>query len=109
MSQIPGIEKVLIANRGEIAIRTARSLRRLGIASAAVVHAEEADGPAARAMATACSQIRSRSARGIAGAGVSSISFWKRRWIEQSRSPRWTTLPWASARIWTSTWRGRST
>jgi propionyl-CoA carboxylase alpha chain/3-methylcrotonyl-CoA carboxylase alpha subunit/acetyl-CoA/propionyl-CoA carboxylase biotin carboxyl carrier protein len=54
MSQIPGIEKVLIANRGEIAIRTARTLRRLGIASAAVVHAEEADGPAARAVDEVC-------------------------------------------------------
>ena len=54
MSQVSGIEKVLIANRGEIAIRTARTLRRLGIASAAVVHAEEADGPAARAVDETC-------------------------------------------------------
>ena len=28
---------------------------------------------------------------------------------EQSRSPRWSTWPWASARIWTSTCRGDST
>ena len=28
-----------------------------------------------------------------AGDGDSSISFWWRRWIEHSRSPRWTTLP----------------
>ena len=41
-----------------------------------------------------------------AGAGDSSISFWWRRWIEQSRSPRWITLPCVSARTWTSTWRG---
>ncbi len=25
--------------------------------------------------------------------GASSISFWWRRWIEHSRSPRWTTAP----------------
>ncbi len=29
-----------------------------------------------------------------AGAGVSSIIFWLRRWMEQSRSPSWITLPW---------------
>ena len=40
------------------------------------------------------------------GAGDSSMSFWWRRWTEQSRSPRWMTLPWLSARTWTSTWRG---
>ena len=40
------------------------------------------------------------------GAGDSSITFWWRRWIEQSRSPRWITLPWRSASTWTSTWRG---
>ena len=43
-----------------------------------------------------------------AGDGVSSTSFWWRRWIVQSRSPRWTTLPCASARTCTSTWRGSS-
>ena len=26
--------------------------------------------------------------------GLSSISFWWRRWTEQSRSHRWTALPW---------------
>ncbi len=40
--------------------------------------------------------------------GASSISFWWRRWIEHSRSPRWTTLPWWSPRIWNSMWRGAS-
>ena len=54
MSQIPGIEKVLIANRGEITVRIARTLRRLGIASAAIVHAEDAGGPAAAAVDEIC-------------------------------------------------------
>ena len=43
------------------------------------------------------------------GAGASSISFWFRRWTEQSRSPRWMVCPWRSARICTSTCRGFST
>ena len=42
------------------------------------------------------------------GEGASSMSFWWRRWTEQSRSPRWITLPWLSARIWNSMCRGRS-
>jgi propionyl-CoA carboxylase alpha chain/3-methylcrotonyl-CoA carboxylase alpha subunit/acetyl-CoA/propionyl-CoA carboxylase biotin carboxyl carrier protein len=54
MSQVSGIEKVLIANRGEIAVRVARTLRRLGIASAAIVHAQDADSPAARAVDEIC-------------------------------------------------------
>ena len=33
--------------------------------------------------------IRSRISSSTAGAGLSSISFWWRRWTEQSRSPRW--------------------
>ena len=45
---------------------------------------------------------------GRVGAGASSTSFWCRRWSEQSRSQQWTTLPCESARIWTSTCRGRS-
>ncbi|MEM9174239.1 MAG: biotin carboxylase N-terminal domain-containing protein, partial [Myxococcota bacterium] len=44
----------LIANRGEIALRVAKTLRRLGIASAAVVHAEDAGSPAALAVDEAC-------------------------------------------------------
>jgi hypothetical protein len=31
------------------------------------------------------------------GAGASSTTFWWRRCIEQSRSPRWMALPWPSA------------
>jgi acetyl-CoA carboxylase biotin carboxylase subunit len=41
-------DKVLIANRGEIAVRIARTLRRMGIASVAVYHAEDAGGRAVR-------------------------------------------------------------
>ncbi len=54
MSQIPGISKVLIANRGEIAVRIARTLARLGIASALVAHAEDAASPAARVVDEVC-------------------------------------------------------
>ena len=38
--------------------------------------------------------------------GASSMSFWWRRWIEHSRSPRCTTLPLLSAITWISMWRG---
>lgn len=54
MSLVPGIEKVLIANRGEIAVRVAKTLRKLEIASAAVVHADDAGSSAARAVDEAC-------------------------------------------------------
>ena len=40
--------------------------------------------------------------------GASSTTFWCRRWIEHSRSPRCTTFPCASAKTWISTWRGAS-
>ena len=40
--------------------------------------------------------------------GDSSITFWWRRWMEQSRSPKWTTWPNLSPMIWNSTWRGFS-
>ena len=41
-------KKVLIANRGEIALRIIRTLRRLGIESAVVYHAADCDSPAVR-------------------------------------------------------------
>ena len=43
------------------------------------------------------------------GAGASSSTFWCRRCTEQSRSNRYTQLPWRSANTWISTWRGRVT
>ena len=45
---------------------------------------------------------------GYRGAGASSITFWWRRCIEQSRSPSHTACLCWSARIWISTWRGFS-
>lgn len=38
-------------------------------------------------------------------AGASSMIFWCRRWMEQSRPNRDTAFPYWSARIWTSRWR----
>src|SRR5574340_793079 len=55
---------------------------------------------------TATRPISRRNRSSIAGDGVSSTSFWWRRWIEQSRSPRCTTWPRWSATICTSMWRG---
>ena len=65
--------------------------------------------PTSRASATALSVTRRRTASLIVGAGASSSTFWCRRWVEQSRSWRCTTLPWWSARTWTSMWRPCST
>ena len=41
--------------------------------------------------------------------GVSSMTFWWRRWTEQSRSKRCTALPCLSPMTWTSTWEASST
>jgi len=54
MTRVPGIEKVLIANRGEIALRVARTLRRLEIASAAVLHAQDTESPVRDAVDETC-------------------------------------------------------
>ena len=40
--------------------------------------------------------IDARVASSMAGEGASSKTFWWRRCSEQSRSPRWITLPWLS-------------
>ncbi|MCY1240104.1 hypothetical protein D9M72_529360 [compost metagenome] len=53
--------------------------------------------------------MRARSTGPTAGDGASSMTFWWRRCTEQSRSPRWMTLPWVSAKTWISTWRGAIT
>ena len=63
----------------------------------------------ARAKATASAHIRSRSSGSRLGAGASSMTFWCRRCTEQSRSKRWMTVPWVSARICTSMCRGLTT
>ena len=44
--------------------------------------------PTARASATACSPIALRVSGSRNGLGASSMTFWWRRWIEHSRSPR---------------------
>jgi acetyl/propionyl-CoA carboxylase alpha subunit len=54
MTTIPGIQKVLIANRGEITVRVAKTLRKLGISSASVVHPQDAESPAAHAVDEVC-------------------------------------------------------
>ena len=43
------------------------------------------------------------------GLGASSITFWWRRWMEHSRSHKYTQLPCASPNTWISMWRGSST
>ena len=82
---------------------------------AALVVDQELDG-AGRLVTDRSREVERRHAHGRAhapssttGDGDSSTSFWWRRWIEHSRSPRWTRLPWWSPRIWTSTWRERAT
>jgi len=49
VSLVPGIEAVMIANRGEIALRIARTLRALGIRSVVAFHRVDRDSPAVRA------------------------------------------------------------
>ena len=61
---------------------------------------------AATAAATAAWPISARSSGLTAGDGASSMSFWWRRWMLQSRSPRWMPWPLPSASTWISMWRG---
>ena len=64
--------------------------------------------PPRRPRAASCSAARDVGAA-RRGAGASSTTFWCRRWIEQSRSPRTSTLPCLSPMTCTSMWRPRST
>src|SRR6185312_11599480 len=63
----------------------------------------------ARAAATAASPMRFLIASSRKGDGVSSSTFWWRRWIEHSRSKRWTWCPWVSPNTWNSMWWGPCT
>ena len=57
-----------------------------------------------RAQARASHQSKQGGTPGVsAGEGASSSSFWLRRWMEQSRSPRWITFPCLSASTCAST------
>ena len=60
------------------------------------------------ARSTACFPIAARVRASRNGDGASSITFWWRRWIEHSRSKRYSVLPCASANTWISIWRGCS-
>ena len=62
----------------------------------------------ALASATAWSPMALRVFSSRSGLGASSMTFWLRRWIEHSRSNRWTTFPCLSPSTWISTWRGLS-
>ncbi len=64
--------------------------------------------PQASATFTEASPMARRTSSGKLGAGLSSTSFWWRRWAEQSRSPSHRVLPWVSAMICISTCRGQA-
>ncbi len=59
-----------------------------------------------RAVSTAAAPMAARCASVSRGLGASSMTFWWRRCSEHSRSPRWMTVPCASASTCTSMWRG---
>ena len=52
--------------------------------------------------------MATRTSSGKFGAGLSSTSFWCRRWAEQSRSPSHNAFPWVSQMTCISTWRGQA-
>ena len=92
--------RVLVANRGEIAVRVIRALDELGIESVAVY--SEADREA--------QHVKRATHAYLLGPGPAAKSYLNvdklLAVIEESRSPRCTTLPCPSASTWTSTWRG---
>ena len=67
-----------------------------GTSAAVVRGTAEIDGGGSHAIANRC---------GNSGAGHSSITFWKRRCNEQSRSNRCTASPSPNPKTWISTWR----
>ena len=75
---------------------------------------DELDRARARRSRRTCGPPRSRPphrprrAGSSSGDGASSMIFWCRRCRLHSRSPRWKTVPWASASTWISMCRGRS-
>src|SRR5450759_1555127 len=73
---------------------------------------EEAPAPGMSAQLRAAmgtAAVAAAKAAGYEGAGASSMTFWWRRWSEQSRSLRWMALPWRSANTCISIWRGALT
>ena len=81
----------------EAAVLVEQELDRAGVGVA--------DGPARPRPPPTSS--RARSAGDTASDGVSSTTFWWRRWIEHSRSTNGSTVPCASPSSCTSMWRGR--
>ena len=79
-----------------LAVRVHQELER---ARVAVADALARAPPPARPCARAAPAVTN-------GDGLSSTIFWWRRWIEHSRSNRWTASPWWSASTWISMWRG---
>jgi acetyl-CoA/propionyl-CoA carboxylase, biotin carboxylase, biotin carboxyl carrier protein len=59
MTEQPPFRRVLIANRGEIAVRILRTLRELGVEGVVVYHAVDAGSPAVR-MADQAIEIKGR-------------------------------------------------
>ncbi len=60
-------DTVLIANRGEIAVRIVKTLRRLGLRSAIVYHEVDAGAPAVAMADTAITDRRAHADCGLSG------------------------------------------